>query len=74
MERGLVSRLRLEESARRLLRVKFALGLFVDEEAAAATVGQPADVEPGWRTQTRSVVLAINDGTLPLAPDVTPRV
>ncbi len=78
VDRGLVSRARLEESARRLLRVKFALGLFddpfVDEEAAAATVGQPADVELGWRTQARSVVLATNDGALPLAPEVTPRV
>lgn len=78
VDRGLVTRTRLEESARRLLRVKFALGLFddpfLDEEAAATAVGRPADVELGWRTQARSVVLATNDGTLPVAPEVTPRV
>ena len=74
---GRVSRARLEASARRLLRVKFALGLFddpfVDEDDAEHAVGQPADVVLGWRTQARSVVLATNDGTLPLSPELTPK-
>ncbi len=78
VDRGLVSRARLEESARRLLRVKFALGLFddpfVDEEMAVTAVGRSEDMELGWRTQARSVVLATNDGTLPLVPGTTPRV
>ena len=78
MAEGRVSRVRLEASARRLLRVKFALGLFddpfVDEDDAEHAVGQPADVALGWRTQARSVVLATNDGTLPLSPELTPRV
>lgn len=69
---GRVPRERLEASARRLLRVKFALGLFddpfVDEEAAGRLAGQPADVELGWRTQARSVVLCANAGLLPLRP------
>lgn len=74
---GRVSRERLEASARRLLRVKFALGLFddpfVDEDAAGDAVGQPADVALGWRTQARSVVVATNDRTLPLSPGLTPK-
>lgn len=67
---GRVTRERLEASARRLLRVKFALGLFddpfVDVEAATGRVGTPEAVELGLRTQARSVVVATNDGTLPL--------
>lgn len=78
VEQGLVHRSRLEESARRLLKVKFALGLFddpfVDEEAAEAGVGLPRDVELGWRTQARSVVLCTNDGVLPLAANPSTRV
>ncbi len=78
VERGLVTRPRLEESARRLLRVKFALGLFddpfVDEDAAADSVGQTADVDLGWRTQARSVVLCTNDGVLPVVPSTTRRI
>ncbi len=43
--RGRVSEARVDESARRILAVKFRLGLFenpyVDEDAASATVGRP---------------------------------
>ncbi len=78
VDRGLVPRTRLEESARRLLRVKFLLGLFddpfVDEEAADEAVGRPADVVLGWRTQARSVVVCTNDGILPLMQDAITRV
>lgn len=70
VQQGRVTRQRLEESARRLLRVKFELGLFddpfVDEGAAVRGVGQRPDVELGWRTQARSVVVCTNDGVLPL--------
>ncbi|RMB59732.1 glycoside hydrolase family 3 protein [Tessaracoccus antarcticus] len=78
VDRGLVTRDRLEESARRLLRVKFALGLFddpfVDEGAAEERVGRRDDVEEGWRTQARSVVLCTNDGVLPVATEAGTRV
>lgn len=79
---GRVSRGRLEESARRLLRVKFQLGLFddpyVDEEAAPALVGTPHATELGLRTQARSVVVlvdssrgdpALRDASSPLLRD-----
>ncbi|SDL14031.1 glycoside hydrolase family 3 protein [Tessaracoccus oleiagri] len=76
---GYVSRDRLEESARRLLRVKFQLGLFdnpyVDEEAAPALVGTPRATELGLRTQARSVVVLVDSPTRSLRSDehATPR-
>lgn len=74
VESGRVSRSRLEESARRLLRVKFQLGLFddpfVDEDAAVWAAGTSTDMDLGWRTQARSVVVCTNDGSLPLSADV----
>ncbi|MDO5735549.1 MAG: glycoside hydrolase family 3 N-terminal domain-containing protein [Propionibacteriaceae bacterium] len=78
VSQGLVGRSRLEESARRLLRVKFELGLFdnpfVDEDNAPDNVAQPSDVELGWRTQARSVVVCTNDGVLPMASGKAPKV
>lgn len=69
---GRVTRERLEASARRLLRVKFTLGLFddpfVDEDAAAGLVGTAEAVELGLRTQARSVVVCADDGLLPVRP------
>ncbi|GAB3812751.1 glycoside hydrolase family 3 N-terminal domain-containing protein [Tessaracoccus terricola] len=72
VDSGRVGRERLEASARRLLRVKFELGLFddpfVDEDAAPSLVGTPEAVELGVRTQARSVVVCADDGLLPLRP------
>ncbi|WP_432488516.1 glycoside hydrolase family 3 protein [Kineococcus sp. SYSU DK018] len=73
VERGLVSESRLDVSVRRLLRVKFELGLFddpfVDEDAAGARVGTPGAVAAGRRAQAESVtVLHREPGVLPLAP------
>lgn len=69
---GRVPEARLDASARRLLRVKFQLGLFddpfVDADAAASLAGRPEDVALGLRTQARSTVLLANDGVLPLRP------
>ncbi|MFJ6139526.1 glycoside hydrolase family 3 protein [Kitasatospora sp. NPDC092286] len=57
---GAVSEARIDESARRILRDKFRLGLFddpyVDPDAAAALVGAPAGRELGRRVQERSLV------------------
>ncbi len=71
---GLVSMERLDASARRLLLVKFRLGLFddpfVDEAAAADVVGRADFRAAGRRSQAESVVLLKNepvDGT-PLLP------
>jgi beta-glucosidase-like glycosyl hydrolase len=70
--RGRVSEARIDESARRLLAVKFRLGLFdnpyVDEDAAAETVGREDFRELGHRAQAQSVtVLARRDPALPIA-------
>ncbi|WP_114854653.1 glycoside hydrolase family 3 protein [Brachybacterium sp. YJGR34] len=68
---SLVSEERVTESARRLLRVKFRLGLFddpyVDESAADARVGTAEDRRHGHVAQARSVVVLHDDGrVLPL--------
>ena len=69
---GRVSEARLDESVRRLLAVKFDLGLFdnpyVDENAAAEVVGSEAFVAEGRRAQAESVTVLANDGLLPLRP------
>ncbi|MFJ3218249.1 glycoside hydrolase family 3 protein [Kitasatospora sp. NPDC086801] len=57
---GAVAEQRIDESARRILRDKFRLGLFddpyVDPDAAAELVGAPAGRELGRRLQARSLV------------------
>ncbi|MEO7070894.1 MAG: glycoside hydrolase family 3 N-terminal domain-containing protein, partial [Nostocoides sp.] len=68
---GRVTEARIDESARRLLAVKFRLGLFdnpfVDEEAAASIVGSAAFRRAGRRAQSKSVtVLTNNHAVLPL--------
>ena len=67
----------MDESARRLLLVKFRLGLFdnpfVDEDAADDTVGRQDFRDEGYAAQARSVTL-LQNGTdscpaiLPLRP------
>ncbi|GGL39156.1 glycoside hydrolase family 3 protein [Phycicoccus endophyticus] len=58
---GRVPQSRVEESARRLLRVKFRLGLFddpfVDEDAAVALVGNGTFRRAGLEAQARSVTV-----------------
>jgi beta-glucosidase len=67
---GLVSEERIDQSARRILRDKFRLGLFdspyVDVEAAAGIVGSAEFVAAGQAAQRRSIVLLKNAGLLPL--------
>lgn len=70
---GRVSEERIDASARRLLRVKFALGLFddpyVDVEAAERIVGNAEFRGLGERAQARSLTVLVNDGgVLPLRP------
>ena len=73
---GRVTESRIDASARRLLAVKFRLGLFddpyVDEDAAARTVGREDFRAAGYEAQARSVTVLTNNGTdagptLPLA-------
>ena len=80
VETGRISEQRLDESARRLLVVKFQLGLFddpfVDEDAAEEIVGSEPFRATGHRAQAESVVLLHNEGpdgrpVLPLANSQT---
>ena len=67
---GQLSEARIDESARRILRDKFRLGLFdnpyVDPEAAAQIVGSPAFVAAAAEAQRRSIVLLKNASALPV--------
>jgi beta-glucosidase-like glycosyl hydrolase len=69
---GRVSEARLDASVRRLLAVKFDLGLFdnpfVDEDRAAEVVGSQASVTEGRKAQAESVTVLTNGGLLPLRP------
>jgi beta-glucosidase-like glycosyl hydrolase len=69
---GRVSEDRVDVSARRLLAVKFRLGLFdnpyVDEDAAEITLGRADFRAAGYAAQAQSVTVLVNDdAVLPLA-------
>ena len=70
LDRGLISRKRLDEAAGRVLAMKFKLGLFehpyVDPDRADAIV-LGADKPLARRAATESAVLLRNSGVLPLA-------
>jgi len=79
MEMGKLSEDRIDQSVRRLLKVKFLLGLFedpyVDEAEAAEVVGQKPYMEAGKEAQRNAMVLlkneAVNDQpVLPLSPGI----
>ncbi len=64
IQNGKVTEERLDQSVRRLLRVKFAIGLFdnpyVDEEEAARVVGQESYMQEGAKAQRKAMVLLKN--------------
>ena len=68
---GRLDERRLDESVRRLLRLKFKMGLFdnpyVDETAVPQKVGTPEFIAAGELAQRKSVVLLKNEGVLPLS-------
>ncbi len=70
VERSDVPQARIDDSARRLLREKFALGLFddryVDAEAAARVVGSPEFRAAGLRSQQAALTLLTNAATTPV--------
>jgi beta-glucosidase len=72
VQSGRISESRIDESARRLLRDKFRLGLFddpyVDPEVAATLCGRDDFRAAGSEAQRRAMVLIANDGLLPLSP------
>ena len=71
---GRLAEERINESARRLLRDKFRLGLFddpyVDPDEAERMCGSPPFRAKGERAQRRSAVVISNDGVLPLREGV----
>ncbi|PAU82932.1 glycosyl hydrolase [Halorubrum salipaludis] len=76
VEAGDLDEATLDRAVRRVLRLKFGLGLFdegpdeiVDEDEAAETLGAPAHRERARETARDSMTLLENDGLLPLAGD-----
>jgi beta-glucosidase len=71
VEEGRVSETRVDESARRILRDKFSLGLFddpyVDPAAAEKICGRPDFRAAGDEAQRRAMVVIANNGVLPLS-------
>lgn len=75
---GKVTESRIDESARRVLRIMFDLGVFespfVDEAGASREVGRPDFVADGLRAQSESVVVLANPNhMLPLRRTATIR-
>jgi beta-glucosidase len=75
MRSGSVAPAVVDDAVRRVLTAKFDLGLFespyVEEERAADVVGAVTHRELAGEIARSSMVLLRNDGTLPLAPDVS---
>jgi len=76
VESGDLDEATLDESVRRVLRLKFDLGLFdedpadaADPEAAAETLGAPEHREQALAAARDSMTLLDNDGVLPLSGD-----
>lgn len=72
LKTGRLSEARLDQSVRRLLRLKFQLGLFdnpfVDEAQVAQVLGQPATLAAGFASQQRAMTLLKNEAQiLPLS-------
>lgn len=71
---GRISESRVDESARRLLRDKFRLGLFddrdVDPDEAERICGSQEFRTAGARAQRRAAVIVTNRGVLPLSPEL----
>ncbi|CCH88196.1 beta-glucosidase/beta-xylosidase [Includes: Beta-glucosidase; Beta-xylosidase] [Modestobacter italicus] len=70
LRQGRLTDERLDESVRRVLLVKFQLGLFddpyVDEDAAGRVVGAAEFRAAGHRAQAEAVTVLRNEGVLPL--------
>ncbi|WP_158866349.1 glycoside hydrolase family 3 protein [Leifsonia sp. AG29] len=72
VDRGRVSESRVDESARRILREKYRMGLFadpfVDAGAADAIVGARPAMYAGHQAQSEAMTVIANPGLLPLRP------
>jgi beta-glucosidase len=71
VEAGLVDEATVDEAVRRVLLAKFRVGLFenpfVDEEAAASVLTDPAHRDVARKAAEKTLVLLKNDGLLPLS-------
>ncbi|WP_377272852.1 glycoside hydrolase family 3 N-terminal domain-containing protein [Peterkaempfera sp. SMS 1(5)a] len=77
LERGLLAEADIDAAVRRILRLKFELGLFEnprrpDVERQAQVIGAAPHSALNLRVARRSLVLLRNDGTLPLDGGLTP--
>jgi beta-glucosidase len=75
LDEHLITRQRLDDAVRRILRVKFRAGLFehpyADQSQIAAKTMRPEDVAAARKAAGRSMVLLKNDGgALPLSSDL----
>ena len=72
---GTVSEEALNTAVKRVLRLKFEMGLFenpyVDAKAAARVVNDNHAIATAWRSAQESITLLKNDGILPLNKDKT---
>ncbi len=72
---GKVSEEAVNQAVRRVLRLKFELGLFehpyVDSKTAAREVNNNQAIATAWRAALESITLLKNDGILPLSKDKT---
>ncbi len=70
LARGLVDEPMIERAVRRVLRLKFALGLFESPyvDAGAVALDLPEERELARRVAEKSITLLANDGVLPLDP------
>ena len=74
---GRLSEARLDQSVRRLLRLKFQLGLFdnpfVDESQVPQVLGQPASLAAGAASQKRAMTLLKNEEHAAAAAAASPK-
>ncbi|MET0415725.1 MAG: glycoside hydrolase family 3 N-terminal domain-containing protein, partial [Actinoplanes sp.] len=73
VERGLLTEEEIDAGVRRILRLKFELGLFEnprapDPERQREVIGAPAHAELNLEVARRSLILLRNDGVLPIDP------
>jgi beta-glucosidase len=68
VENGIVSEARIDQSVRRLLRMKFELGLFenpfVDLDLFSQVFGEPASIAAGAASQKRAMTLLKNEARI----------
>jgi beta-glucosidase len=68
VENGIVSEARIDQSVRRLLRMKFELGLFdnpfVDLDLVSQVFGEPASIAAGTASQKRAMTLLKNEARI----------